>query len=378
MSGLAGHLSHRWMIVLGVALAFWLAIPGCQRQSQSQSQSQPQSVSSTQVEVVSLSKLDLRKLQQPRRMNRGRPGAAPSAISVAGQPFEDGVKTYGSSVLWIDLAKSAQRFTASVGIDDESKESTQTAVFRVFGDAKELFNSGPVKPGQPAKKVTVGLKGVQNLLLMVDVADSNAAPPRTDWAEAKIEYVAVQPKTMDGPAEKAVILTPKPSPKPRINGAKVFGVRPGNPFLFTVAATGDRPMTFAADRAAGGALARSEDRHDHRHPSRQQGEYVVTLRAKNAWAQPSGSSRSSAATQIALTPPMGWNSWNCFAGAVDDEKVKAAADAMVTQRPDQPRLDLHQHRRLLGDQARQQRSDAQGPSARRRRPHHAQQAVSRT
>jgi alpha-galactosidase len=33
--------------------------------------------------------------------------------------------------------------------------------------------------------------------------------------------------------------------------------------------------------------------------------------------------------QIALTPPMGWNSWNCFAGAVSEEKVKSAADAMV-------------------------------------------------
>ncbi|HZZ27479.1 MAG TPA: glycoside hydrolase family 27 protein, partial [Pirellulales bacterium] len=33
--------------------------------------------------------------------------------------------------------------------------------------------------------------------------------------------------------------------------------------------------------------------------------------------------------QICLTPPMGWNSWNCFAGAVDQEKVLAAAHAMV-------------------------------------------------
>jgi alpha-galactosidase len=32
---------------------------------------------------------------------------------------------------------------------------------------------------------------------------------------------------------------------------------------------------------------------------------------------------------IALTPPMGWNSWNCWAGSVSDEKVRAAADAMV-------------------------------------------------
>ena len=32
---------------------------------------------------------------------------------------------------------------------------------------------------------------------------------------------------------------------------------------------------------------------------------------------------------IALTPPMGWNSWNCFANEVDDAKVRSAADAMV-------------------------------------------------
>jgi len=34
--------------------------------------------------------------------------------------------------------------------------------------------------------------------------------------------------------------------------------------------------------------------------------------------------------QICLTPPMGWNSWNCWACAVNDEKVRASADAMVS------------------------------------------------
>ncbi len=32
---------------------------------------------------------------------------------------------------------------------------------------------------------------------------------------------------------------------------------------------------------------------------------------------------------LAKTPPMGWNSWNKFAGKVDDPGVRAAADAMV-------------------------------------------------
>ena len=42
------------------------------------------------------------------------------------------------------------------------------------------------------------------------------------------------------------ILTPKAPDTPRINGAKVFGVRPGSQFLYTIPATGIRPMTFAA------------------------------------------------------------------------------------------------------------------------------------
>ncbi len=35
-------------------------------------------------------------------------------------------------------------------------------------------------------------------------------------------------------------------------------------------------------------------------------------------------------TTLAATPPMGWNSWNKFAGKVDDAAVRAAADAMVS------------------------------------------------
>jgi len=33
---------------------------------------------------------------------------------------------------------------------------------------------------------------------------------------------------------------------------------------------------------------------------------------------------------IAPTPPMGWNSWNCFKAEIDEAKVKSIADAMVS------------------------------------------------
>jgi len=33
--------------------------------------------------------------------------------------------------------------------------------------------------------------------------------------------------------------------------------------------------------------------------------------------------------QLAPTPPMGWNSWNCFRAAINEDKIKEMADAMV-------------------------------------------------
>ena len=33
---------------------------------------------------------------------------------------------------------------------------------------------------------------------------------------------------------------------------------------------------------------------------------------------------------LAPTPPMGWNSWNFFAKEIDEAKIKAIADAMVS------------------------------------------------
>ena len=33
--------------------------------------------------------------------------------------------------------------------------------------------------------------------------------------------------------------------------------------------------------------------------------------------------------ELALTPPMGWNSWNCWGLTVDDEKVKSSAQAFI-------------------------------------------------
>jgi len=124
------------------------------------------------------------------------------------------------------------------------------------------------------------------------------------------------------------ILTPKTGPAPRINGPKIFGVRPGHAILFTIPATGDRPINFSADNLPkelkldtktgriSGSLGKT-------------GKYNITLHAKNKTGQTSRALTIVVGETIALTPPMGWNSWNIYATKVTQELVLANAKAMA-------------------------------------------------
>src|SRR6267142_3976178 len=53
-------------------------------------------------------------------------------------------------------------------------------------------------------------------------------------------------------ADTPEIRTPPAPHTPRINGPEIFGVRPDHPFLYHIPATGDRPMTFSADKLPAG------------------------------------------------------------------------------------------------------------------------------
>jgi len=125
------------------------------------------------------------------------------------------------------------------------------------------------------------------------------------------------------------IRTPKPPATPRINGPSIFGVRPGHPFLYQIPATGSRPMEFSAEglpdelrvdtqtgRITGTLIT--------------PGEYRVTLHAKNTLGADERPFRIVVGETIALTPPMGWNSWNCWGPMIDADKILRAARAMAS------------------------------------------------
>jgi alpha-galactosidase len=123
--------------------------------------------------------------------------------------------------------------------------------------------------------------------------------------------------------------TPAPPATPRINGPTIFGVRPGSPFLYTIPVTGERPITYGADELpAGLSLDAATGRITGR--VEKAGEYPVVLRATNKLGQAEKKFRVVVGEKIALTPPLGWNSWNSWAGSVDQNKVLRSARALVS------------------------------------------------
>ncbi len=263
-------------------------------------------------------------------------------LTINGTRYERGVCLNAPAEFDVDLRGQATRFTAIVGIDDESRAMQPPAgsrrgggpggrmtpnSFVMIGDGKVLWRSGLFVVGNEPTKVDVSLTGVRKLRLIFDGARAHG-----DWAMAKIEYTGSDaPVAMDAtpaPVPEKYVLTPKAPPEPKLTGPKIFGVRPGNPFLFTVTATGDRPMEFGAQGLPAG-LKLDPRTGQITGVLEKDGKFTVKLTAKNARGTAERDFRIVVGDTIALTPPMGWNSWNCWGPSVSDAKVRASAKAMV-------------------------------------------------
>jgi len=274
---------------------------------------------------VALSALDLTKTVQ----NNAAPVADRSAgnkpIVIAGQTFSSGFGTRGSSRLDLQLDGSANFFSAQVGMTDDTSDSGPVW-FEVIADGKLVLATDPLQKGDAARAVKVDLTGVRHLALAVQGPDQPR--PLAAWADARIEYSGAAPVTVALPAEQPYILTPQPDAKPRLTGAAVVGARPGHPLLFTIPATGSAPLKFTAGKLPKGlGLDSATGRITGTAPGT--GNYPVQVTVRNSAGKATRELRIVIGDTLALTPPMGWNSWNCFASAVTEADVKSAADAFV-------------------------------------------------
>jgi alpha-galactosidase len=115
---------------------------------------------------------------------------------------------------------------------------------------------------------------------------------------------------------------------PTIHSPALFGVRPGSPVLYTIRATGEEPIRYFAESLPRGTVL------DPATGSitgiiTQRGAFECSLGATNRLGTARQKLSLVVGDRISLTPALGWNSWNCWGDAVDQDKVLRAAHAMV-------------------------------------------------
>ncbi len=282
--------------------------------------------------TVWLDTLDLSAVSQ----GYGEPRAAKSVdggpLTLAGKTYLHGIGTHAASEFNIDLKGAATKFTAVVGVDDE-KKGQGSVVFQVFVDGRKKGETPVLHGGDAPLPLSVDITGALRLSLVVTDAGDGNTNDHADWADASL---ALAPGTARTPT--ALVPTPEPtmpiflgadSPVPAIHGPRIVGAAPHHPFLFRIPATGTAPLIFTAQglpagltlsKATGvisGALAKAGTSHVR-----------LTVQGPRGKASRALTIVGGAHT-LALTPPLGWNSWNVWAGAVDDQKVRAAADQLI-------------------------------------------------
>ena len=121
-----------------------------------------------------------------------------------------------------------------------------------------------------------------------------------------------------------------PGAAPRILGPGVIAAKPATPFLYTLAATGGKPLTFAASGLPTG-LSVNSTTGTITGIAPTAGSYPIMVTVTNTTGTVQRGLSLVVGDTLALTPPMGWNSYDSFGGGVTEAEVIAAAQAQAAQ-----------------------------------------------
>jgi len=259
-------------------------------------------------------------------------------LSLGGRVFAKGVGMEARSQMMVRLGGGAKRFTATVGIDDGVSAGTAALVeFRVMGDHRRiLWSSGPMVPGQPPKMVDVDLTGVSFMTLLAadhgEWRESNWA----NWADARIEYEGVAPVAVNacGPADASdpdpqiAIALDNRSIAPRITAPAVVALQPGKPFAWAIPSLGVGPLSYSVQGLPPG-LSLNPVTGVVTGVVSAPGGHELLLAVSGPGGTDHSRVRLVCGPELALTPPLGWNSYDNFGAKVTEEEFLGNAEVMA-------------------------------------------------
>jgi alpha-galactosidase len=331
-------MNNRTRTGLGIALASFVAlvaaVTGAQDQLALRGKDAPPN-------SVWIDALDLTGV--PLRAPRGRGGAGPQAAQPVTPPpaptYALGGVTYPHAVplqsdrdFTIDLKGQAVLFQSMVGIDDGVPAGRGSVIFGVWVDGRKVADSGLLKGGDAPKLLTANLEHAKQLVLAVIDGNDGTANDNADWGGALLTMVAgarERPSVVARPVEPSPPIASSRTAAPVLNYPRITGATPGKPFMFLIPASGDEPLTFAAKNLPAG-LTLDAKRGLITGSLKAAGSSAVNITVSNAKGKASGRfTIVGGDAALALTPPLGWNSWNAWGNTVTAERVKASADGMV-------------------------------------------------
>ena len=261
-------------------------------------------------------------------------------LTLSGKTYARGFGTHPESAVVFAANGKVASFDALVGIDDDAAKAGSgksygkpAANFLVWADGKVVWTSGDIRLGQKPVAVHADLRGAKEIILETRGGRAWTAwdAANGDWADARFTLGAgAELELVDDPDAFAQlgILTPAEKPEPQFNGADIWGVRPGHPVIFRIPVSGVRPMKFTATGLPGGVTLDAAKGILGGVAPAKAGDYDITVTAENAKGRATRVIRLAVGDKIALTPPMGWNSWNTLCYRLTADKAMAAAKAM--------------------------------------------------
>jgi alpha-galactosidase len=283
---------------------------------------------------VWLDSLDLSKepMRRPRRPRGETAPPPPLTFALGGASYAHAVPLVSDGDIEVALGGAAERFQAVVGLDDTVAAGSGSVLFGAWIDGRKVFDSGIMRGGDAPKPVSLDLTGAHSLVLAMNDANDGTGSDTAEWGGALVTMKPGEhaPTLMhrSGPPPH---IAPSRSAAPMINFPRITGATPGRPFLFRIPASGDGELTFSATNLPAGLTLDSKTgilSGSLRSAARTD----VPVTVRNAAGQTSSAVITIVGGQhmLALTPPLGWNSWNVWGGNVTAEHVRAAADARVS------------------------------------------------
>ena len=144
----------------------------------------------------------------------------------------------------------------------------------------------------------------------------------TGWTNCV--YAQASPDSDLTAREQEIVAAAQSAAAPEFHNARVVGIEPNTPFLLSLAVSGEQPINFSAKHLPGGLTLDRKTGIITGTLSRP-GEYAFTASAKNGAGTARTEIRIVCGDTLALTPPMGWNSYDAFGDSVVESEVLSNA-----------------------------------------------------